>query len=75
MEPPNPLATNNNLSSEDPELTTASTPSTSNLQTEEMNKGLISDNSSTLLNIFKVDSIKYIKILIGFLFIIQLSLS
>jgi hypothetical protein len=72
-EPPNSLITNNNVSSADPEPA-ASASTTSNLQTEEMNKGLISDNSSTLLNIFKVDSIKYIKILAGFLFIITIVL-
>ena len=70
----NSLNTNNNLVSANPEPTTASTSSSSNIQTEEMNKGLISDTSSTLLNIFKVDSIKYIKILICFLFIITILL-
>ena len=74
MENPNPLSINNNEPSASAEPTTASTSSPSNLQTEEMNKGLISDTSSTLLNIFKVDSIKYIKILIGFLFIITILL-
>jgi len=74
MENPNPLSINNNEPSASAEPTTASTSSPSNLQTEEMNKGLISDTSSTLLNIFKVDSIKYIIILIGFLFIITILL-
>ena len=36
---------------------------------EEMNKGLASDSSSTFTNIFKANSIKYIKIVIGFLFL------
>ena len=74
LEPSNSLNSNNNMSSANTEPITASTSSTSNLQTEEMNKELISDTSSTLLNIFKVDSIKYIKILIGFLFIITIIL-
>jgi len=74
LENPNSLSPNNNVPSTNTEPTTASTPSSTNLQTEEMNKGLISDTSSTLLNIFKVDSIKYIKILIGFLFIITILL-
>ena len=46
-----------------------SVPSTSNNQAEEMNKGIISDSSSTLINLFKDDSIKYIKILVGIIFI------
>jgi len=74
FENPNSLSTSNNASSTNTEPTTSSTPSSSNLQTEEMNKGLISDTSSTLLNIFEVDSIKYIKFLIGFLFIITILL-
>ena len=74
LENPNSLSINNNVPSANTELSTASTSSSSNLQTEEMNKGLITDTSSTLLNIFKVDSIKYIKILIGFLFIITILL-
>ena len=74
LENPNSLSTDNNIPSANIEPSTASTSSSSNLQTEEINKGLISDTSSTLLNIFKVDSIKYIKILIGFLFIITILL-
>ena len=38
-------------------------------QEEELNKGLTSDTSSTLSNIFKADSIKYIRILVFFTFI------
>ena len=38
------------------------------IQNEEINKGLASDSSSTLANIFKANSLKYIKIVIGFLF-------
>ena len=41
----------------------------STLQNEEMNKGLSSDSSSTLTNIFKANTINYIKILINFTFI------
>ena len=40
------------------------------IQNEEMNKGLASDSSSTLANIFKANSIKYIKIVIGLLFLL-----
>jgi len=39
------------------------------IQNEEMNKGLASDSSSTLANIFKANSLKYIKIVIGLLFL------
>jgi hypothetical protein len=38
-------------------------------QGEELNKGLTSDTSSTLSNVFKADSIKYIRILVFFTFI------
>jgi len=38
-------------------------------QAEEINKGIISDSSSTLINLFKADSIKYIRILVGFTFL------
>jgi len=74
VENPNSLSIDNNVSSAIIEPTTVSSLSPLNIQTEEMNKGLISDTSSNLLNIFKVDSIKYIKILIGFLFIITILL-
>jgi len=40
----------------------------SNIQGEETNKGLISDTTSTLANIFKSNTIKYIQILIGLIF-------
>ena len=36
---------------------------------EELNKGLTSDTSSTLSNVFKADSIIYIRILVFFTFI------
>ena len=38
-------------------------------QGEEVNKGIISDSSSTLVNLFKVESINYIKILVGLSFL------
>ena len=44
--------------------------SSSTIQGEEFNKGLASDSSSTLLNIFKGNSIKYIRILGVILFIL-----
>ena len=40
----------------------------SSIQGEEANKGLISDTSSTLANIFRANTIKYIKILNGLIF-------
>ena len=43
---------------------------TSSLQGEEVNKGLVSDNSSTFINTFKVNTIRYIKILVFLLFLI-----
>ena len=51
-------------------ITHQSTPPTplSN-QNEDINKGIITDPSSTLINLFKADSIKYIKILVGVIFI------
>ena len=41
----------------------------STIQNEEMNKGLSSDSSSTLANIFKANTINYIQILINFAFL------
>ena len=41
----------------------------STIQNEEMNKGLSSDSSSTLANIFKANTINYIQILINFTFL------
>ena len=38
-------------------------------QKDDINKGLISDSSSSLSNIFKSNSINYIRILIGFVFL------
>ena len=40
----------------------------SSMHGEEANKGLIADTSSTLANIFKANTIKYIQILIGLIF-------
>ena len=37
---------------------------------EEINKGIISDSASALINLFKSDSIKYIRILIGISFLL-----
>ena len=49
---------------------TSSVASTSaSSQGEEVNKGIISDSSSTLVNLFKVESINYIKILVGLSFL------
>ena len=44
---------------------------TPSIQGEEVNKGLVSDNSSTFINLFKVNTIKYIKILISIFFLIN----
>ena len=46
-----------------------SAPSLQTNQGEELNKGIISDSSSTLINLFKADSIKYIRILVGVTFL------
>ena len=67
-----PKSTNNNsfLPKKPPsqELSNVS----SNLHNEGMNKGLSSDSSSTLANIFKANTIRNIKILINFTFIATL---
>ena len=44
-------------------------PTSAPSQGEEVNKGIISDSSSTLVNLFKVESINYIKILVGLSFL------
>ena len=49
--------------------------SSSNIQGEELNKGIASDSSSTLSNIFKGYSIKYIKILGLILFLLTFILT
>ena len=41
--------------------TSSVAPTTASSQGEEVNKGIISDSSSTLVNLFKVESINYIK--------------
>ena len=65
---PNSYNINNSLISTD--QTISSSNSTTNIiNGEDMNKGLASDSSSTLSNIFKADSIKYIAILVFFIFI------
>ena len=49
--------------------TSSVAPTTASSQGEEVNKGIISDSSSTLVNLFKVESINYIKILVGLSFL------
>ena len=69
IESPKSSNTNNVLNptyESSPESTNISSPGT---QGEELNKGLTSDTSSTLSNVFKADSIKYIRILVFFTFI------
>ena len=68
LDSPKPNNTDNHL------LSSKSIPSLpdssiSSVHGEEMNKNLSSDSSSTLSNIFKADSIKYIAILVFFIFI------
>ena len=65
---------NNNLFSSDTPSLPISSSSSSSIQGEELNKGLSSDSSSALSNIFKANTIKYIKILIGFIFAVTLFL-
>ena len=76
IESPKSSSVNNLIVSQDnvPNTTSVSILPPSVNQGEEVNKGIISDSSSTLVNLFKVESINYIKILVGlsFLFIILL---
>ena len=60
---------NNYMSDQKPEHQEVH-PAASSMQGEEVNKGLASDNTATFINIFKVNTIKYIKILISVLFLI-----
>jgi hypothetical protein len=60
--------TNNYLLSSSTSSSQASSQQNSIIQNEEIYKGLASDSSSTFSNI-KANSIKYIKIVIGFLFL------
>ena len=65
--------TNNYLFSSDANSSASSTleisEQKSDFQKDEINKGITSDTSSSLSNIFKSNSINYIKILINFVFI------
>ena len=45
-------------------------PTSSSMQGEEVNKGIASDNSSTFINVFRVNTITYIKILVSLFFLI-----
>ena len=70
LDNPKPNTTDNYLlSSSESAEQTSSSQQNQIIQNEEMNKGLASDSSSTLANIFKADSLKYIKIVIFLLFL------
>ena len=69
IDSPKSSKTNNNLISTNQSGYNESTSSSSNIQIEDINKDMSSDLMETLRNIFKVKSIKYIKILILFAFI------
>jgi len=70
LDTPKSTTTDNYLiSSSEPSTSQVSSQQNSIMQNEEMNKGLASDSSSTLANIFKANSLKYIKIVIGLLFL------
>ena len=66
----NYLFSTNSNSSTNPMLSQSS----KNIQGEYINKGISSDSSTALANIFKSNSIQYIKILINFTFLLTLIL-
>ena len=74
IESPKSSSTDNYLISSNSSPMPISSQPNPSIQGEEMNKGLASDSSSTLTNIFKASSIKYIKILISYVFILTLIL-
>ena len=69
IESENSINTDNNLLSSKSSIVPMTSQINSSLKGEESNKGIASDSSSILSNIFKVNSIKYIQFLIYFLFI------
>ena len=74
IESPKSSSTDNYLISSNSSPMPISSQPNPSIQGEEMNKGLASDSSSTLTNIFKASSIKYIKILISYVFTLTLIL-
>ena len=69
IESPKSASTNNILNPGYDSSPASTGSSASGAQGEELNKGLTSDTSSTLSNVFKADSIKYIRLLVFFTFI------
>ena len=69
IESPKSAGTNNILNPAYESSQASTNISSSGPQGEELNKGLTSDTSSTLSNVFKADSIKYIRILVFSTFI------
>ena len=67
IESPQSLNNDNYFFSSTTSSPNESAPSTAVLQGEDINRGLATDSSSTLANIFKGDSIRYIRILINLL--------
>ena len=77
IESPKSSNTDNNLFSTNESSSTSSILTSQqnvNMQGEDLNKGLSSDSSVALSNIFKDNTIKYIKILINFAFLLTLLL-
>ena len=66
--------TNNYLLSSNSSSTPEVSHPSSSIQGEDLNKGLSSDSSTALTNIFKANTIKYIKILINFVFLVTITL-
>ena len=69
IESPKSANTNNYLYSTNSSSLPETSHSSSNIQGEDLNKGLSSDSSTALSNIFKANTINYIKILINFTFL------
>ena len=71
VESPQSLNINNYLFSSNSSQSSASAQPNSSSQGDELNKGITSDGGATLANVFKANTVKYIRFLVTFIFIIS----
>ena len=74
IESPKSSNTDNHLFSTHESFQGMTSDQNANIQGEDLNKGLSSDSSTALANVFKANTIKYIRILINFAFFVTLIL-
>ena len=74
IESPKSTNTDNHLFSTNESSSIVTSDQNTNVQGEDLNKGLSSDSSVALSNVFKANTIKYIRTLINFIFLVTLIL-